>query len=203
MQSPRSAFHLLLKSNLSSDKRNYHRIVSRLNSECRSSLKDSVVFCPLADRSSGRGRSRGQGHHQMRDLSTLHASPSPHDTHATFFLSQRRTVRGKRVSPAGIGNVEFKHNPAAFCWDLFSRLFIFSRPQPDSCIRVGGSEQCSQQSRLPSQAAKEERNQVLHRSTVRQERESQTGTAGKRIHGARTRYYTLIFRETQVISHKI
>lgn len=97
MQSPKSALRLLLKFNLSSNKKfSCSFAESRLNSECRSSLKYSVVFCPLADRSSGRGRSRGQGHHQMRDLSTPHTPPSPHDTHATCFLSQRRTVRASR-----------------------------------------------------------------------------------------------------------
>lgn len=52
----------------------------------------------VTDRSGGRGRSRGQGHHQMRDLATSHASPSPHDPHATCFFAQWRTVRRQKDS---------------------------------------------------------------------------------------------------------
>lgn len=179
MQSPKSALRLLLKFNLSSNKKfSCSFAESRLNSQCRSSLKYSVVFCPLADRSSGRGRSRGQGHHQMRDLSTPYAPPSPHDTHATCFISQRRTVRASR-------NQKRTVQPICSC------LFICACPQPDNCIRDRGSEQRSQQSGLPPQTAKEERNQVLHRPIVRKEREGQAGAAGKRTCRAWTRYRML------------
>lgn len=66
--------------------------------ECLSNFNRGCFPSPLADRGSGRGRSRGQGHHQVRDLSAPHASPGPHDAHATRFLSQRRTVRARRAS---------------------------------------------------------------------------------------------------------
>lgn len=50
----------------------------------------------LSDCSCGRGRPRGQGHHQVRDLPASDAAHRPDDAHTASLLAQRRTrVRGE------------------------------------------------------------------------------------------------------------
>lgn len=142
------------------------------------------ILLSLTDRSSGRGRPRGQGNHQMRDLATSHTSPSPHDPHSTCFFAQRRTVRRKK---------DARQQLDTCCVQTFSdfpTVNLFVRLQADSYIRDGGqrSEQCGQQPGLPPQTAKKERHQVLHRTTVWEKRKGQTGAAGKRDDGTRARY---------------
>ncbi len=75
----------------------------------------------VTDRSGGRGRSRGQGHHQMRDLATSHTSPSPHDPHAACFFAQWRTVRRQKDSSQT--HPAYKHNltfPLLICLSVSS-----------------------------------------------------------------------------------